>query len=362
MRLCFPPLLVLALVGFASAQVPGEETGKATTKKSSNSAESPTKSARKNAGKKSGSRAEANEEKPTATKSISSKETDRAATKSSAAGAEADAPKSSTAKTPATSASPSSQPVKKSSNVAKEPLTGEAALSRGGSASVSTPESPAVPSTSGKQPTGAKPPQDNAGDEPTVPSGRVIGPNITLETTDLREFDTLPAHVQRLLRLSLDLTRKGLVYRYGSSDPSSGGMDCSGTIYYLLRASGVKEPPRDSSALYLWTEREGTLRKVAPTSLNDPVLADMQPGDLMFWEGTYEVQRIPPISHTMIYLGREKRTGVPVMVGASDGRTYGGVSRNGVSVFDFRLPAAGSTSRFVGYGKVPGLEKMKATE
>jgi cell wall-associated NlpC family hydrolase len=164
--------------------------------------------------------------------------------------------------------------------------------------------------------------------------------------------------VQRLLTLSLNLTRQGLTYRYGSSDPTSGGMDCSGTIYYLLKQAGVKEPPRDSSGLYLWAEKEGTLRRVSPASLDDPALADLRPGDLMFWEGTYEVQRDPPISHTMIYLGKEKATGMPVMVGASDGRTYGGVRRNGVSVFDFRLPRSDSAAKFVAYGRVPGIENL----
>lgn len=203
-----------------------------------------------------------------------------------------------------------------------------------------------------------KPPQDNAGEEPTRNSP-VAGPNITLDPGDLANFDTNSKAVQRLLTLGLNLTRQGLTYRYGSSDPTSGGMDCSGTIYYLLKQAGVKEPPRDSSGLYLWAEKEGTLRRVSPTSLDDPALAEMRPGDLMFWEGTYEVQRDPPISHTMIYLGKEKATGLPVMVGASDGRTYGGVRRNGVSVFDFKLPRADSAARFVAYGRIPGIEKQK---
>jgi cell wall-associated NlpC family hydrolase len=159
-----------------------------------------------------------------------------------------------------------------------------------------------------------------------------------------------------LIRNSLALTERNLTYRYGSSDPNSGGMDCSGTIYYLLKQSGIKEPPRDSSGLYLWAEKTGTLRSVNVKDLEDRALADLKPGDLLFWEGTYEVQRDPPISHTMIYLGRERKTGLRVMVGASDGRTYGGVSRNGVSVFDFRLPRAESTAKFVGYARVPGFD------
>ena len=114
--------------------------------------------------------------------------------------------------------------------------------------------------------------------------------------------------------------------------------------------------------MYLWTQKEGTLRTAQPRDLNDPIFDELKPGDLLFWEGTYETQRIPPISHTMIYLGREKKTGTRVMVGASDGRTYRNVRRNGVSVFDFKLPRAESTAKFVGYAKVPGLENTGTTE
>jgi hypothetical protein len=88
-----------------------------------------------------------------------------------------------------------------------------------------------------------------------------------------------------------------------------------------------------------------------------------QPGDLLFWTGTYSIQRDPPITHAMIYLGREKKTGMRVMVGASDGRTYQSQQRFGVSVFDFKMPRAdngeienGKTRpRFVGYAHIPGL-------
>jgi hypothetical protein len=84
---------------------------------------------------------------------------------------------------------------------------------------------------------------------------------------------------------------------------------------------------------------------------------------LLFWTGTYGIQRDPPITHAMIYLGREKKTGARVMVGASDGRTYQSQQRFGVSVFDFKMPRADKDEaedgkvhpRFVGYAHIPGL-------
>ena len=59
-----------------------------------------------------------------------------------------------------------------------------------------------------------------------------------------------------------------------------------------------------------------------------------------------------------------KKTGQRLMVGSSDGRTYGGVKQNGVSVFDFHVatngqkdgaPVSSRTPGFAGYGPIPGL-------
>jgi cell wall-associated NlpC family hydrolase len=199
-----------------------------------------------------------------------------------------------------------------------------------------------------------KPPVDNAGEEPAK-GWRGTGPTVTLAATDLVDFENQPVQVQRLIQSALDLTKRNLRYKFGSADPSTGGIDCSGVIQYLLKQAGIADAPRDSTGFYLWTEKAGTLQKVRPEKLDDPALADLRPGDLMFWEGTYDVKRDPPISHIMIYLGREKQTGLPVMVGSSDGRTYAGIRRNGVRVFDFKLPKASSKAKFVGFARVPSL-------
>jgi cell wall-associated NlpC family hydrolase len=38
-------------------------------------------------------------------------------------------------------------------------------------------------------------------------------------------------------------------------------------------------------------------------------LDDLKPGDLLFWRGTYNIDRDPPYhAHRLIYLGQEKRT------------------------------------------------------
>ena len=70
--------------------------------------------------------------------------------------------------------------------------------------------------------------------------------------------------------------------------------------------------------------KAGNFRAVLSRDIDSFELNELKPGDLLFWTGTYDVEKDPPVTHTMIYLGKEKKTGKPVMVGASDGRTFEG--------------------------------------
>jgi hypothetical protein len=176
-------------------------------------------------------------------------------------------------------------------------------------------------------------------------------------------FENYPPKVQRLLTSALELTTRNLDYEYGSADPANGGMDCSGFVYFVLKQNGIDDVPRDSSEQYIWLRRTGKFEPVVSQKEDSFEFDNLKPGDLLFWTGTYSIQRDPPITHAMIYLGREKKTGMRVMVGASDGRTYQSQQRFGVSVFDFKMPRAdkdeienGKTRpRFVGYAHIPGL-------
>jgi hypothetical protein len=185
----------------------------------------------------------------------------------------------------------------------------------------------------------------------------------TLAVTDLREYADQPAPVQRLIAAALQLTTLNLDYKYGSSDPAAGGMDCSGTVYHLLTGAGLKDVPRDASEMYRWVWTRGLFRAVVSSHPDTFELAPLQPGDLLFWTGTYHVDRDPPVTHVMIYLGTNRATGRRVMVGASEGRRFNSQSMYGVSVFDFTLPtrksgagaASNLDSQFIGYGSIPGL-------
>jgi cell wall-associated NlpC family hydrolase len=167
--------------------------------------------------------------------------------------------------------------------------------------------------------------------------------------------------VKKLLGTALELTTRNLDYKYGSDDPANGGMDCSGFVYFVLKQNGVADVPRDSSQQYVWLRRAGKFEPVLSRKENSFELDNLQPGDLLFWTGTYAIDRDPPITHAMIYLGREKKSGERVMVGASDGRVYQGESRYGVSVFDFKIPRPDKNENgklqpaFIGYGHIPGL-------
>ncbi len=138
-------------------------------------------------------------------------------------------------------------------------------------------------------------------------------------------------------------------------------MDCSGFIYYVLQQNGFINVPRDSSQQYVWVRKAGKFHAVLSRHEDSFELDALKPGDLLFWTGTYKIDRDPPVTHIMIYLGREKGTNKRIMVGASDGRTYDGKQRFGVSIFDFKLskPPDSNDAKvsplFVGYGRIPGL-------
>jgi len=195
----------------------------------------------------------------------------------------------------------------------------------------------------------------------TPAPGKKGWPNVSLSPDQIADYANYPPKVRQIIDAGLALTKQNLGYSYGSADPKNGGMDCSGFIYYVLQQNGFPDVPRDSSQQYVWVRKAGDFNAVLSRHEDSFELDALKPGDLLFWRGTYNIDRDPPITHTMIYLGREKRTNKRVMIGSSDGRTYDGKQRWGVSVFDFKMPPppksedAKISPVFVGYGRIPGL-------
>jgi cell wall-associated NlpC family hydrolase len=241
-----------------------------------------------------------------------------------------------------------------------------------------SPESSATPSTKKKKrktsPTPSPSPDESASPSATPsatpdvsespkasPSPKKKGAPATISSSEIADYEKYPEHIRNVTDVALELTTRNLEYKYGSADPSSGGMDCSGFVFYVLTQNGVRDVPRDSSQQYIWVRKAGTFRAVNSRQDDTFELEELVPGDLLFWTGTYSIERDPPITHAMIYLGRKKATNQRIMVGASDGRTYEGESRYGVSVFDFKVSRTKKTDEgrlspsFIGYGHVPGL-------
>jgi cell wall-associated NlpC family hydrolase len=263
--------------------------------------------------------------------------------------------KKSSTKKATPSPTPTASPKRKKTSPTPSPTaTTKSKRKRGSPTPTETPEESPIASPS-ETPSPSPPPHRGA--------EKKGAPDVTLSPDEIVGYDNYPARVRQILDAGLALTKENLGYTYGSADPANGGMDCSGFIYYLLTENGFKDVPRDSSQQYVWVRKAGDFNAVLSRHEDTFELDALKPGDLLFWSGTYNIDRDPPITHTMIYLGREKRTKKRVMLGSSDGRTYDGKQRFGVSVFDFKMPPPPNSGDakispvFVGYGRIPGLSE-----
>ena len=228
------------------------------------------------------------------------------------------------------------------------PLLGATTTSKGKKSSKPETDSPAVKKT-------PPPPSEPVNEDPptSVPTPAAVS---TLSIEDIRGFDQYPKQIQSLVQSCLALTHLELGYMYGSSEPSKGGMDCSGTIYHVLHFQGLKDVPRQSDEMCQWVDKKSHLSLTpTATSFDSEEFKDLKPGDLLFWTNAAEKTRKLPVTHVMVYLGKLKKNGKRIVFGSSDGRSYMGERRSGVSVFDFSLPKPDSTKHFYGYGPAPGL-------
>lgn len=182
-----------------------------------------------------------------------------------------------------------------------------------------------------------------------------------IETTELKDFETLSEPRKKLIEAALlaAKTVTGMPYLFGGNGAKNGGFDCSGAMYHTLRAVGLN-PPRTSSGQFLWIQKDSILHAISAEAkdLTHMSFAKLKPGDLVFWSGTYAPTdgRLSNITHVGMFMGYEKKDGHPVMINASNGRSYRGVKQSGFGVNDFRFPRSGGTSVMVGYGTPPKLE------
>ncbi|MFL6519766.1 MAG: C40 family peptidase [Chthoniobacterales bacterium] len=267
-------------------------------------------------------------------------------------------PKKKSAESPTPSSSPSASAKKKKSSPSPSPESSPSPSSKKKKRKSSPTPTPSPEESASASPGPSETPKPSA--TPSA-SPKKKGAPATISANEIEGYEKYPEHVRKVIDMGLDLTKRNLDYKYGSADPANGGMDCSGFVFYVLTQNGVHDVPRDSSQQYVWLRKAGTFRAVNSRHDDTFELEELAPGDLLFWTGTYSIERDPPITHAMIYIGREKGTNQRVMIGASDGRTYKGESRYGVSVFDFKVARASKTEEgrltptFIGYGHIPGL-------
>lgn len=338
----FIGVVVAIAFGLSSPQVVRAEESLGNKIKQAFKGPTPTPSPhRKKKGKTTSSSDDSKKPSPTATPSASDEE-DSPKPKAKPKGSPSPKP----TETPEATASPSSKSKHRKAGSAK-----------------ATPSETPSPSPSAT-PTPTPSPENSPSATPAAvapPDQKKKGAPATIPPSEIADYEKYPGGLRKLTDLGLDLAGRNLQYKYGSADPASGGMDCSGFVSYVLTQVGVRDVPRDSSAQYVWARKAGTFRAVNSRSDDTFELQELKPGDLLFWTGTYSIERDPPITHAMIYLGREKGSGRRIMVGASDGRSYRGESRFGVSVFDFKIAHpprdkdAKLTPTFIGYAHVPGL-------
>lgn len=260
--------------------------------------------------------------------------------------------------------SPSASAKKKKSSPSPSPESSPTASSKKKKRKSSPTPSPSPDESAEPSATPSATPEGEGTPKPSPspsPSPKKKGAPATIAASEIADYDKYPERVRNVVDMALELTTRNLEYKYGSADPANGGLDCSGFVFYVLTQNGLRDVPRDSSQQYVWVRKSGSFKAVNSRNESTFELDELVPGDLLFWTGTYSIERDPPITHAMIYLGRKKGTNERIMVGASDGRTYEGESRYGVSVFDFKIPKPAKTNEgrsspnFIGYGHVPGL-------
>ena len=158
-----------------------------------------------------------------------------------------------------------------------------------------------------------------------------------------------PRSLARLRGEAHKLAEMGLTYKFGSDNPDTGGLDCSGAVQHLLRSIGVEDVPRTSYQQYDWLKKKKTLDDVYGKNSTSKMLKKRSPGDLIFWGGTWKSGH--RVSHVMIYMGYNPEENKHYVFGAR-GKSSKGLLGNGVDIFELD-PNRG---QLVAHGKIPGLK------
>jgi cell wall-associated NlpC family hydrolase len=216
--------------------------------------------------------------------------------------------------------------------------------------------------------TGVRPPQTVASsaanaaeqiplpEEGTAPRPAASAPAIRVTSLNIDDLEPLPplSDLQRaLVQRALDLTTRQLGASRHSDDPNAGGLDAGGFVQYVLKPSHA-DVPHDPAEIYLWARKSGEFHAVLSRDPTSPELAELAPGDLMFWSTVDAWNQQIPITQVTLYIGKERLGGKPVMVGSSRGSLYHHTPMTGLSVLDVQQSASDPAEdyllpRLVGY-------------
>lgn len=148
-----------------------------------------------------------------------------------------------------------------------------------------------------------------------------------------------------------------LRYVYGSEDPESGGIDCSGfTRLVFLQAAGIDLPDQADRQLQFCREHGRVWDATSHWTA-----ADLQPGDLVFFAGPKAIPRLSNISHVMIYCGHGSIVGSQGKGHRIDGEIGGA----GYYHFHVRPPQGlpgEPGDRFVGHRRVFAYARLNLAE
>lgn len=129
----------------------------------------------------------------------------------------------------------------------------------------------------------------------------------------------------RLIKAARQLAALGIGYNEEWTPPGQNEpwvMDCSNTVRFLYRYAAAIDLGRTASDQYYNLRLQKKAWIVPLDAENKPDRAFLkkylQPGDLLFWENTYEPKRLPPITHVMIFLGTNDQ-GQWIMAGSQEG-------------------------------------------
>ena len=162
-------------------------------------------------------------------------------------------------------------------------------------------------------------------------------------------------HADDVLTVADRLVHQHLTYVYGSEDLRNGGLDCSGFVQIVFREAYGVELPGEADKQLAYLREHGQVWD----STSNWTKTMLQPGDLIFYAGPYQLPRTSLISHVMMYCGHD------IIAGAQGaGRRIDGVY-SGVGYYPFwpHSPAGiwGETGeRFLNHRRIFAYGRLNA--